>query len=152
MRLHTRLTADDIYAALQRAKDAGHIAPAVEFNPIFATGSQTHPRAYEISLTSPEYVPLPEPVNRYGRVQKTRRRARNGGWAATWREWGWFMAELFVMDPDSRWGTRPRHDGRDNKRWGYFNEADFHSKTNQEFTLTRSRARLDGHPWERAHP
>ena len=161
MRLHTRLTSDDIDWALQRAKLNGKIANEVGFCPIVAMNSQTHPRAYEISLSSPDYVPLPEPVNRYGKTQKTRRRARNGGWAATRREWGWFIAEIFDQDPDSRWGTRPRYDGRDSKRWGYFDQADFDEKTNFEFVLEedgKQSAIVDGphslsrEQWSPGHP
>lgn len=134
MKLHTSLSQDKVMAAFRLAQGSGHISQAV-FPVVFEEHrSHTHPRSFEIQLGSQDYSPIPEPVNRYGREQKTRRRSHNlSCWAATWREWGWFIAEVFDADPRSRWGTRPRHDGRDHARWGYFDREDFHRKTNHEF-------------------
>lgn len=133
MRLHTSLNERCVLSAFRLAQGRGHISQAVFPVVLREHRSRTHPRSFEIQLGSRDYSPIPEPVNRYGRTQKTRRRGQNGDWAATWREWGWFMTEVFSADPGARWGARPRHDGRDHARWGYFDREDFHRKTNHEF-------------------
>jgi hypothetical protein len=132
MRLHTSLTADDIYAALKSAKDKGLITQDVQFDPIVAHDSYTHERAYEIQLGAETGGGLPEDyTNRYGKRQKSRR-VRNGSYsphyrfAATWHEWGWFMAEVFDADPAARWGD---------KSWGYNGRNDFDNKTQWQFNL-----------------
>src|ERR1700722_2690850 len=149
MRLHTKLNRSEIHAALDRAKLYGHVADDVQFldtnkpdaqtyQVIAQYSSQTHDNAFEISLGVDKdhtYQPLPDNYrNQFGTRQKTRRTARiYGYWAATWEEWGWFIAEIFKADPDARWGTRPRYDGRDKYRWGYFDHADFDAKTGYKF-------------------
>jgi hypothetical protein len=146
MRLHTSLTHQQVEAALERAKKAGRVDPniypvdtnspdATSFCNMAEHGSKTHVRSFEIQLGSDIYTPIPEPVTRFGRTQKTRRRSQNGTWAATWREWGWFMAEVFAADPNARWGTAPKYDGKDERRWGYFDLTDFDQKTKYEFCL-----------------
>ena len=146
MRLHTSLSYEQVEAALSRAKNNGKVDKSVQFVDTNAPGTQTyrnmavhgshtHARSFEVQLGAYEYTPIPEPVNRYGRTQKTRRRSQNGSWAATWREWGWFMAEVYADDPLARWGQRPKYDGKDDRRWGYFDLTDFDQKTDYEFCL-----------------
>jgi hypothetical protein len=131
MRIHTdKLTADDMFDALNLAKQHGLIMHGVAFDPIVAMNSKTHNRAYEIQLGAFEQVGLPANyVNRYGKRQKCRR-VRNAAnptlrFSATWHEWGWFIAILYRKDPDARWGDRKRPD--------YANSGDFHSKTQGKF-------------------
>jgi hypothetical protein len=138
MRLHTSLSEVQVMAALQRAKDAGHVAEDVSFTILSARPSRTHTRQFEVQLgvdKSLPYKPLPDNyVNQYGKRQKTRR-STNGSartWAATWHEWGWFMAEAFEADPDSRWGDDPN---RAKHPWGYFDQSDFDQKTEYAFCL-----------------
>ena len=132
MRFHTHLSEHHLHTALQRAKDKGRVAEDVEFMVLEEKTSRTHPRAFEVQLgvrKNHPYRPLPENhVNQYGRRQKTRRTANGvGGWyAATWHEWGWFIAELFELDPQSRWGSN---------RSGYFSQDDFDAKTKWQFDL-----------------
>lgn len=126
MRLHTQLAAHEIRAALDRAKKRGLVSNNVYLVKFERHGSRTHPISFEVQLGSEVYCSIPEPVARYGNVQKTRRRSQNGKWAATWREWGWFMAEIFDADPNARFG---------NKSWGYDGRDDFDQKTDYEFCL-----------------
>ena len=130
MKLHTRLTADDIYFALANAKHKGRITQDVQFDPIEAAGSRSHLRAYEIQLGTATGSGLPEHyTNQYGKRQKCRRtrnsRNANLRFSATWHEWGWFMAEVFNTDPYAMWGS---------KKWGYDGRADFNVKTSNQFT------------------
>lgn len=135
MRLHTSLTELQVVEALIRSQRKGHVAASVGFMVRATYRSRSHAGAFEIQLGSDTYSPIPEPVNRYGRTQKTRRRSQNGSWAATWREWGWFIAEIYAEDPLARWGAAPKYDGKDDKRWGYFDLTDFDQQTDYEFCL-----------------
>jgi hypothetical protein len=132
MRLHTKLTADDLFDALRKVKDAGRMTGDVTFDPITAYRSQTHPRAYEIQLGALNGGGLPAGyTNQYGKRQKCRRtRNSNRGdslhrFSATWHEWGWFIALLYRADPDARWGDR--------KMPVYKDRDDFHNKTHGDF-------------------
>jgi hypothetical protein len=131
MRLHTRLTETEVASALDRAKKNNLITQDVFFDPIEERGSSTHPRAFEIQLGAENGGGLPEDyTNQHGKRQKCRR-VRNGSYsayyrfAATWHEWGWFMAEVFHADPAARWGD---------KSWGYNGRDDFDSKTRGQFS------------------
>lgn len=149
MRLHTSLTYEQVEAALHRAKGKGHVATDVQFQDtqpegavsyrlMAEHGSHTHDRAFEIQLGVSKldpYQPLPaDYVNQFGKRQKTRRSTNGGGnaWAATWHEWGWFMAEVFAADPDAMFGNRGKP-GRPG--WGYDGVTDFDQKTNYQFLL-----------------
>jgi len=132
MRLHTNLTELDLWNALRKAVSDGHITADVWFDPIEAHGSSTHPRAFEIQLGASNGGNLPAGyVNQYNKRQKCRR-VRNAAnpelrFSATWHEWGWFLAEIFEMDPTARVGGKknPVYNGRD----------DFDCKTHYQFEL-----------------
>jgi hypothetical protein len=139
MRLHTRLTYSQVIGALVSAKHAGLVAPDVQFTVLKSHGSRTRQHAFEVQLGVPRsgpYQPLKAgTLNKYGRPQKTRRTTNGGGqnWAATWAEWGWFMAEVYDRDSAARWGAGS---------WGYFSRLDFNEKTDSRFILDEDR-RLD---------
>jgi hypothetical protein len=141
MRLHTDLSSSQVGAALQRAKRAGRIAPDVDFT-VYAPGrSLTHQHAYEIQLGTYDQGSLPAGyTDQHGHRMRVRRyRNSNHGdaeWAATWHEWGWLIAEIFVADPNARWGADPARCARPEYAWGYASEADFHRKTKGEFRLS----------------
>ncbi len=97
MRLHTNtLKENDIYVALNNAKDAGKIDRLVQFETLEDKGSRTRERAFEVQL------------GWYGeKVKGDGRRWKNTGnngadsdgcYAATYDEWGWFIAELYRLD------------------------------------------------------
>lgn len=139
MRLHTKLDREQILTALVKAKAAGHVADDVRFERLEEQpSSRTHDHQFEIQLGVPKalpYVPLPaDYTNQYGKRQKTRRTTNGSAnnYAATWHEWGWFMAELFEEDPESRWGSDP---DRARHPWGYFSQQDFDAKTDYQFVI-----------------
>jgi hypothetical protein len=138
MRLHTSLGIAEVSWALSRAKRKGRIAADVQFTRLDPHTSRTHERAFEVQLGVPKclpYRPLPAgTVNQYGKPQKTRR-TTNGyanAYAATWGEWGWFIAEVFDVNPAARWGTNP---ARSANPWGYAGLVDFDEKTDYQFVL-----------------
>jgi hypothetical protein len=76
MRLHTSLSAAQVYMALKAARDSK--APGIELAGQTVHKSRTHPQAFEIRLAGPH------------------------GQKATWDDHGWFMAEVFKADPAAR--------------------------------------------------
>lgn len=102
MKLHSDiLTVDDINDALRRAKDNGKVDRLVVFSELDARGSRTRKNGYEIRL---EWL---------GDKQKgDGRRYTNGGnrgadtasYGAFWEEWGWFIDELYSIDPNLVFG------------------------------------------------
>jgi hypothetical protein len=127
MRIHTKLPLHQIDYALMRAKTKGHVGNVIEFTALNTHGSRTHDYAYEVQLGSYSSGGLPAGAHdARGKPQKTRRRANGGpAWAATWSEWGWFMAEVFKKDPKALFGsvTDP----------AYNDDNDFHDKTGGVF-------------------
>jgi hypothetical protein len=125
MKLHSDIhTVDTINDALSRAKDSGKVDRLVQFEIFDEKGSRTRKNAFEIKL------------GWYGeKVKGDGRRWTNtgtrgsdslsngqGNYAATYDEWGWFIAELFDKDADAVFGN---YKGRD----------DFDSQTRWKFSL-----------------
>jgi hypothetical protein len=135
MRLHTSLPGSQVFAALSRAQRKGLIAPDIDFTVYKTGGSKTHPFGYEIQLGTYDKYSLPAGyVDQHGKNLRVRRyRNSNHGdaeYAATWHEWGWFIAEVFAADPESRWGSDP---SRARNSWGYSSPEDFRAKTDNAF-------------------
>lgn len=121
MKLHTSLTASEVADALGTVKNLGRAGTDVEFAGLRYEKSLSRRHGYVIHLasetkTGPDLGP------------RTARRRVNSGvygagewYAATWEEWGWFMAEVYALDPAARWSC------------GYRDSADFHRKTGGRF-------------------
>lgn len=146
MRLHTQLTGPDVGNALLRAKKAGRVTEDVQFTVFGTYKSRTHAYAYEIQLGTYDKHSLPEgTVDQHGKKMHVRRFKNSGNsgasseygyyenvWAATYDEWGWFIAEIFKADPTARWGPKPKP-GRTG--YGiYASPDDFHEKTHGNFS------------------
>lgn len=130
MRLHTKLDALEVRAALQRAQSRGLVTWDVDMTVFTPRRSQTHDHGYEIQLGTYDKFSLPAGYkDQYGKTMHVRRyRNSNHGdaeWAATWHEWGWFMKEVFDADPSARWGGLTG--------WGYRDLEDFNRKTEGAF-------------------
>lgn len=131
MRIHTdTITHLDIYDA---ARAAGS---AVDFT-AEEHASRTHARAYEVKLTGSS-----------PRRPNTGRRGADWGTdehAATWDEWGLFLAHLYDVDPDARAGGA--------KIPVYRNASDFYVKTGDRFDpenpdrVTPATQHRTGHRW-----
>jgi hypothetical protein len=145
MKLHTNvLTEQDIRDALESEKASGRIAPYVRFKVMDPKGSRSHMRAFEVQLESVDCI-----------ARDGRRRGNDGAygamqemWAATYDEWGFFLAALFRVDPDLICGTvkNPVYDGVD----------DYNEKTAETYTLGALLAKLsddeDPYPWVWSNP
>lgn len=98
MRLHTTLTEYDVREALRES-----VGPdGVYFDTLTAHGSRSHARAFEVRITG---------APGHDRNGKARRRVNSGQYgagaylAATYDEWGYFMAAVLSRDPSAKWGT-----------------------------------------------
>jgi hypothetical protein len=127
MRIHTdRLTKTDIYQAAAHAGGGDYRISPVRVD-VTQRGSRSAARAFDVYL--------------FG--TSTRRPNNRGAWrenddhAATWDEYGIFLAELFKRDP---WMTIPRV---------YESAAHFHWATSERFeTLTPEQQHGgNGHKW-----
>jgi hypothetical protein len=126
MKLHTKLTANEVYAAMDRAHDRGvSLNVGVTLN---YRGSRSHDHAFDLALASNVNDDLPEGYkDQHGKVMHKRKRRNNSGseffdrYAATWFEYGYFMAEIFRADPDAVFTG------------AYNGAADFHRKTDNQF-------------------
>lgn len=103
MKIHT----NELYSG-----DISNIAERVEGITLYVTGagSRSHDRAYEIRLTG---------------SSKCAPRNMPGEKAATYDEWGHFIARLFAIEPGAKIGH-------------YKDAADFHEKTKNAFQLSLS--------------
>lgn len=121
MRIHTNditLTEQRIYHALQEQITLGRVARHVSFKTLDEHGSHTHAAAFEIQLEANERDNGRRAGNSgsYGPM-----RPESDGYAATYDEWGWLLAALFIVDSDMIVGTpkSPVYSGAEN----------FHRKT-----------------------
>jgi uncharacterized protein YwbE len=139
MRLHTRLTATEVYSALGQAQLAGKVTSDIRFMVFRQYRSRTHPHGYEVQLGTWDKDSLPSgTVDQHGKNMRVRRFKNSGShgahsdngtgesvWAATWHEWGWFIASVFAADPGARFGGLTG--------WNYLSPGDFHRKTGGQF-------------------
>lgn len=103
MKLHSNtLTWSDVHDALKSTQKAGLVDSAVGFEMLDSKGSRSHSHAFEIQLGW-----YGEKVKGDGRRFKN---TGNGGadvyvYAATYDEWGHFIAELMERDRNATFGS-----------------------------------------------
>jgi hypothetical protein len=140
MRIHTSLTYSDMWAMLVAAKQAGKITQDIDFTANSMYGSKSHLRAFEIQLGTYDKHSLPpgtkDPRGKAYRVRRFKNSGKSGAYsdggggpfgrcdesvyAATYDEWGWFLAYLFAADRLAKAGI-------------YDGAADFQRKTDYKF-------------------
>lgn len=120
MKLHTdRINAGEVFDA---AREAG-----VTIHGFAQVGSRTHARGFIVYLEG----------------SSTRQSNGRDHKAATWDEWGVFMAALYRLDYSARWGT--------NTKWGYRDAADFHWQTSERFRHGIPQDTHAQHKWQYSH-
>jgi hypothetical protein len=118
MKLHSDiLNRDSINRAMDNAKAAGDVARHVHFYIFEESRSRKRANGFEIQLGTYTKVPGDK---------RGHKNSGNGGassvYAATYDEWGWFIAELFRMDPDAIFGNYKGlkdFDGQTRFQYGY---------------------------------
>lgn len=106
MRLHTDThTWATINHALVRAQQAGRVAEHVEVMTCDEYGSRKKERAFEIKLgTHTKIKGDKRSWTNLGNRGANSEANGEGIYAATYDEWGWFIAELFATEPDLIFG------------------------------------------------
>lgn len=117
MKLHTKLLPHEISDAFRTVKDDGDMTADIEFVQFDAENSRSHDNGYKIQLGT--YDPKSGPKNsRYHK--NSGQYGASDIWAATYDEWGCFVAEIFSRDPGAKFGS---YDGVD----------DFNAKTEDRY-------------------
>lgn len=119
MKIQTRLTEAEVQECLGRSKDDGDMPADIVFDVFGTVGSRSHPHAFEVHLATAQNDTRADSVKR-----KASSMAGGGGlkYAATYDEWGYFLAELFAADPEARAG---RYKSRDH----------FHASTGYAYAM-----------------
>ena len=109
MRIHTnKLSALDIRECLEAAKKAGKVTDDIEFvvgPTVF--GSKSHKRAVEVQLGTYDQHSGPTWSRHF---KNTGTYVAYHVWAATYDEWGHFLALVFLCDRGAKAGTYNGHD------------------------------------------
>jgi len=118
MKLHSDiLTATDVRDALDRAKQRGNVDRLVDFMILEPRGSRSRKNGFEVRL---EWLGEKQKGDgrhwtNSGNGGANSYRNGNGTYAATYDEWGWFIAELFDKDENMIFGTYKGLDSFDNQ-------------------------------------
>lgn len=122
MRIHTnKLNAHDIRHCLAYAQRSGKVAPDIEFvvGPVL-NGSRSHARAFEVQLGTWDKTSGPKKSRHY---KSSGTHGADSIWAATYDEWGHFLASVFLCDRQAVAGHYESH-------------RDFHAKTRDAYLTT----------------
>jgi hypothetical protein len=125
MIIHTSLTMNQVYDSLFAAKNAGKITEDVYFDKLNSSNSRSHDRKFDLHIGTDEQGTRPDGKKRA--YSNSGHNGANSGpyfnvWAATYDEWGWFLAELFRRDPLAKCSR-------------YGNRDDFNAKTDDNYIL-----------------
>ena len=101
MKLHTRLEVPFIYGALHKVKQEGHVTDDIHFVEFDEGRSRTHQYRYEIQLGTYDKTTGP---TRSRRFKNTGQYGAGQVWSATYDEWGYFIEQIFRMDPGAKFG------------------------------------------------
>lgn len=119
MKLHSdKITERDIYVALRDPRIASDVHPVT-----LETGrSQSRRYRYEIQLGTYDQTSGPTKSRHY---KNSGTSGASNVWAATYAEWGWFIARLFAIDPEATFGP-------------YKGQDSFNAQTDNAFVLDAS--------------
>jgi hypothetical protein len=124
MKLHTKLDIGEVYNSLIVTKARELMTEDIFFHKLIEEPSKTHSHGYIIQLATTDQRSGPK-NSRYYKNTGTRGAHSTGGdrlWAATYDEWGWFIADLFERDPSASFGH-------------YKTAAKFHEMTKNKYRL-----------------
>lgn len=124
MKVHTSLSRGEVAAALKDAIDRGHVAASVYIEHMAVLRSRSHAQVIDVRLSA---LPGSRTVDGV-RHRLTRDRTRT---TASRDEWGWFLAEVFQLDPEAKVDSL------------YRGEADFHRKTASRYAPSWAVAAAD---------
>lgn len=103
MKLHSDIIdLTGVYDAMLTAKRAGLVSADIAFVVLHKSPSRSRHNGFEIQLGTNDKTTGPS------RSRKFKNSGHSGAdniYAATWDEWGFFIAELFAIDPDATFGS-----------------------------------------------
>jgi hypothetical protein len=111
------LTPADFVNALEGAQAAGLIGPGVFLAELEEKRTKGNKRARKYTLQLAAAAKMPGDKRR--RINSGTHGAGNA-WAATWDEWGFFMAEVFARDASAMFGPYEGADDFGNKTKGAY--------------------------------
>lgn len=118
MKIHTdKLKVSDLEnaAAVNDSPDGG-VSGDITFHLLGEAGSRSHRKAYDVALRGHGSRHTKPPQTKILADDMGGERER----AATYDDWGWFIREVFVLDPNAKVGN-------------YLSRADFDVKTDWKF-------------------
>ena len=102
MKLHSdKLTTSEIRECLERAIQKGKVNRLVVFSVLEERGSRTRANGWEIRL---QWLGQKQPGDGRRFTNGGNRGASGTSYGAFWEEWGWFISELYAVDPDLVFG------------------------------------------------
>jgi hypothetical protein len=126
MKLHSdSLTPKDVHDALNTAKEAGLVADDIFFVQYEQAGSHSRSHGYLIQLGTYDKTSGPTKTRHYknsGTSGATSGYYAELVYAASYDEWGWFIAYLMAKDPEAIFGP-------------YKGTESFNAQTNDAFVL-----------------
>ena len=108
---------------------AAFAGPGVQVIELDRLGSRTRHAKFKFSLTG------------HSPFQRGFGASKDGEKAASWDEWGIFLARLFMIDPDAHCG-----------KYGYQSEEHFHWITGNRFRTLHPRNQHKRHKWGLGQP
>ena len=126
MRFHTGLSYDEITKALVFCRKIGRIPEHVFFFKANEHGSRTHLGAWEIRLATYDKTKGDKRtfLNSGNHGAQSERNGYEGLYSATYDEWGWFIAALYILDGGMKCAGM------------YDNADDFKRKTHGNYALS----------------
>ena len=119
MRIHSdTLTVDDLHRAM---RESGIAAEGVFLDGVMQHGSRTRRQAFEVSLRA---LPGRDRNGKARRAPNSGQSGAAGGKAATYDEWGFWLARLFEYDPAAVMSY-------------YKSRDDFHRATRNAYRVTQ---------------
>lgn len=119
MKVHSDILSEtSVRAALRHAQVIDKVTYDIQFVVFDTKGSRSHCRGFDIQLGTYDKTSGPTKSRRY---KNSGQYGADSIWAATYDEWGWFLAALFSIDPDATAGP-------------YKGLADFNRQTSDKYT------------------
>jgi hypothetical protein len=119
MLIHVNATTGRTLQNLLKADD--RLGQDLYFENLTEHGSRTHERAFNVKLWSQNRTTISGATRRRPNPGTGNRFGGMGAYAATFDEWGYFLAALFEADPHAR------------VVHAYSDRADFHERTNRAY-------------------
>lgn len=104
MKLHTKLDIQAVYDSLTVTKARGLMSDDIHFHQFDEQPSKSHPHGFIIQLGTFDQASGPTNSRHYKNTGTRGASSDEQVWAASYDEWGWFIADIFDRDPNASFG------------------------------------------------